>query len=611
MSKRSIRFLYSPLLLLLFVFFCLTVQRVTAQSNYWPDSLKRELAHAVSLQEKVRWSASLAKYYFTVDTIVSDRYARQAIEAAEMSRDRMVMIKTYINMGDRYMANGGLSRNAARAMEYFRQAEQIAKAENLDAGLVYSYCALARGLRSMGDYDRSLVYCNQAVTTAGDGDNDTLEVMAYSVLGHYYVRRNEKLLAFRSYVKALDVAERAKDDGLIRGVSDDLSDFYDNIHDYDKSIDYGLREIGLDRKMRHFEDLINEYIYVGDFFSEKKQFDIATGLYEHSIALADSVHFDRLKLNSYISIFQMYFNEHDYKRGLGYLKLHPELTNYIDNAGLHFVIGDWYASAYLAMHRFDSAEICLRSEEQQMESKAGAAVRADFYDRFGGFYKTKGEGDRAIAYYLKEADLGQSVRDLSILQRSALNLDSLYLQKGDFRAAYDYHTKYVHYTDSLRSLARETDLLKLEVDNDNRRRERQVKEDELSREHRHNVQYMGFTVGLVLLFIALVMMGWLAVPPAVIRALGFLSFIFLFEFIILLADKTIQAWTHEEPWKVLLIKIGLAAVLVPLHHWLEHKVIHYLSHRKRFGAGRRGTAAGRGAGDGATAGGTSAPAAGG
>ena len=60
-----------------------------------------------------------------------------------------------------------------------------------------------------------------------------------------------------------------------------------------------------------------------------------------------------------------------------------------------------------------------------------------------------------------------------------------------------------------------------------------------------------------------------------------LTFIFLFEFIILLLDRTIQAWTHEEPWKVLLIKIVLAAGLVPLHHWLEHRVIYCLSHRQK------------------------------
>lgn len=35
--------------------------------------------------------------------------------------------------------------------------------------------------------------------------------------------------------------------------------------------------------------------------------------------------------------------------------------------------------------------------------------------------------------------------------------------------------------------------------------------------------------------------------------------------------------THGEPWKVLAIKIGLIAILSPLHHKLEEKVIHYLT----------------------------------
>ena len=167
------------------------------------------------------------------------------------------------------------------------------------------------------------------------------------------------------------------------------------------------------------------------------------------------------------------------------------------------------------------------------------------------------------------------------MQKCDANLDTLYARAGDFKTARIYNGEYGLYTDSIRSLARVTDLDKLEVDNDNRRRERQAREEELNTEHRHNVQYMGFTIGLVVLFLLLVMMGWLVVSPRTIRALGFFSFIFLFEFIILLADKQIHEWTHGEPWKILAIKIGLAAILLPLHHSLEHKVMYYLtSHRK-------------------------------
>jgi hypothetical protein len=89
-------------------------------------------------------------------------------------------------------------------------------------------------------------------------------------------------------------------------------------------------------------------------------------------------------------------------------------------------------------------------------------------------------------------------------------------------------------------------------------------------------------VGIITLFILLVMLGLFKISPRIIRALGFFSFIFLFEFVILLADHQIHEMTHGEPWKVLLIKILLAAVLLPLHHWLEHKVIHYLNTRRKI-----------------------------
>jgi hypothetical protein len=66
------------------------------------------------------------------------------------------------------------------------------------------------------------------------------------------------------------------------------------------------------------------------------------------------------------------------------------------------------------------------------------------------------------------------------------------------------------------------------------------------------------------------------VPEWTIQALGFISFIFLFEFIILLADQKIHHMTHGEPWKILAIKIVLIAILLPLHHWIEHKVVQRL-----------------------------------
>jgi tetratricopeptide (TPR) repeat protein len=594
--------------LLLFLFPVLMAQRGLAQSNprggvpsgaraaapsgkqtgagyeYWPDSLRRELAHAISLPEKARWGILLANYYYGQDSALSDAYGRQAVEAAEMSRDRMVMIRTYIGNGERYLQSASLTDEVNLAMENFHRAEEIARGDKLDAGLVLSDCALARGYRRQGDMDRALACSNQAVTLASEGDDDSLQVLAYGSLGNVYGSRNEKLSSFRSYLKALAVAEQSKNNVLIRGVMEDLTYFYQGIHEYDKAIDYALKTADLDRDLHQADDLAGDYNMLGSLYADKKEYDIALGFYEREVALGDSVHLDLININAYFGIFNLYFNSQQYTKGMVYLDQHPLVMDFIDHAGLHFYIDEYYGAAYAEMGKLDSADFYFRRAEPQVDAKAGPFMKADLYYALGDFYRRKSDLQKACLYFLKERSIGQATGDLKLSRDAALNLDSLHCQMHEYQSAYAYHVEYARDADSLRNLSRETDLLKLEVDNDNRRRDREAKEEERATEHRHNVQYMGFTVGLVLLFIVLVMLGWLAVPPSVIRTLGFLSFIFLFEFIILLADKQIQGWTNEEPWKVLLIKIALAAILVPLHHWLEHKVIVYLSNRKRFKA---------------------------
>jgi tetratricopeptide (TPR) repeat protein len=570
------------------LFFCLIpFQRGKAQ-EYWPDSLKRALSHATEWPLKARIAENLALYYFGQNRELSDDYGRQALEAAEMSRDRMLMIQTYLTDGRRFEQGVGLKGNLEKAMEKFSRAEQIAREDKLDDGLVYTDVAFAEVYRTLGDNVQAMTYSNQAVTTASDLDNDSVQVAAYTCLGLSYEARNEKLLAFRNYLKALDVAELGKNEWLIRNASAYLAYFYHGIHEEDKAIDYELNTIiPMDRKLKHFNELGGDYVTLAQFFTKKQEYDIALESYEHAIQLADTIRFDLVKINSYVGIFNTYFNSGQYQKGMAYFRLHPVVSDYLYRAGMQYVVDGIYADAYLDMGRYDSAAYYYERESPEVEAKANAPARADFYDEMGEFYKKQGMWGKAIGYYQKEEAIGKAMGDLHILEHADESLDTLYWRMNDFARAYTYHTQYGQYSDSLRNLSKETELLKLEVDNDNRRRERVAREEEQNRERRHNVQYMGFTVGLVLLFVSLVMLGWLAVPTSVIRGLGFLSFIFLFEFIILLTDKQISELTHDEPWKVLLIKIALAAILLPLHHWSEHRVIHFLSTRKRVKGTRR------------------------
>jgi hypothetical protein len=95
---------------------------------------------------------------------------------------------------------------------------------------------------------------------------------------------------------------------------------------------------------------------------------------------------------------------------------------------------------------------------------------------------------------------------------------------------------------------------------------------------------MGITIFIASAFILLIALGMFRVSQLTVRALGFLSFIFFFEFIIMILDHWIHSLTHGEPLKSWLIKIVIISILLPLHHLLEHKVIHYLLSHKMLHA---------------------------
>jgi hypothetical protein len=135
-------------------------------------------------------------------------------------------------------------------------------------------------------------------------------------------------------------------------------------------------------------------------------------------------------------------------------------------------------------------------------------------------------------------------------------------------------------TDSINNMSKKDQLVILEIDHESRQREIVLQQEEQQRIRRHSIQYTAMTIGVVVVFFILVMLGSFRVPEWVIKALGFFSFVFLFEFIIMIADHKIYAITAGEPWKILLIKIILIGILLPFHHWLEDKVIEYLLNHK-------------------------------
>jgi tetratricopeptide (TPR) repeat protein len=318
---------------------------------------------------------------------------------------------------------------------------------------------------------------------------------------------------------------------------------------------------------------------LGNLFANKKNHDIAISYFERSIRMADSLKFTSLKIPGSISLINQYLRMEQPQKALDFFNSSAgeNMKKFMTGFGLSSVIDQSYGYIFTELGQFDSAKYHFTKAIPYFENNTNISNKINFYLQLANMYKKIGDNANAIEYYQKVKALSESNGSLEGIRSSSKQLDTLYLAAGDYKQASLYNSIYYKYKDSIEKLNKENELAQIEAFDEQQRQARIFAEKEEAKEKRNRIQYMAITIAIGVLFIALVMMGWFKVSANTIRAIGFISFLVFFEFLFLIFKKNIYGLTNGEPLYDLALMIGLAAILVPLHHKLEHRVIHFLT----------------------------------
>jgi tetratricopeptide (TPR) repeat protein len=522
----------------------------------------------------------------------AEKYGKELIEVAEESRDRKLMVKAYLSNGTRCSYFAGNKENIRRALEYFNQALDIAKQNRLDEQIGETLLKLANASLAVPDKDKALSYVNQAFSIISTLSNDSLIASAHNTYGDTYLTMNEKTLALRHYLTALRLSEDIHNPSLVRQSNINLAGFYSSIEDYDRAIDYYMKAAKNldDIKQPNVRYLrVNDMNSIGNLYAQKKNYDIAISYFERALSMADSLKFPAIKMQTYVSLLNQYLRMDQPAKALDYFNsaAGQSLQKFLANSGFSGVIDQAYAVIYTETGRFDSAQYYFNRAAPFFENSVNDIIKMSYYVQLGKLYKKTGEYDKAIDLLQKVKDISMRTGQLEFTQIAAKELDSMYTKTGNFQLASQYNSIYYQYKDSLEKLNKEKELTQVEAADEQLRLQRIEKEKEDAKHKRFYLQYLAITIGITAFFVILVIMGMFKVSAGTIKMIGFFAFLMFFEFIFLIFKKNIYSITEGEPWKDLLFMIGLAALLLPLHHWLEHRVIHYLtSHNRLTEAGK-------------------------
>lgn len=395
--------------------------------------------------------------------------------------------------------------------------------------------------KPFGLFDSATYYPTQIIQTGQQQANTDVQALGYALLGYYQTTHDNPSLALEHYLKAQKLGEDRNNPRVM------LRLYY----------------------FRSFYGDASESIA---FLQQVSQLAKETG--EPNWEVLANLHIGQTYLN----------NLQQYDSALVYLQGAYEKAQQLAERGKLIYAIDLMASTslgytFMKLNNPTLALAYFRVAQQTSMARYGG-VDWEAYEGLATIYKETHNLDSSFYYAAKLYQLSELRATFSTMRFkvTASNLlYQIYKQRGNADSALKYHEIYKTASDSVNSIAQAQKVENLLSQEKERQAELGLKKEKEEETRKHNLQYAAIALGLVALLIGfLVLSHSVLANQKLIRFLGVVSLLIVFEFLNLLLHPWLGQITNESPVLMLLVMVALAAVLVPLHHRLEHWITHKL-----------------------------------
>ena len=383
---------------------------------------------------------------------------------------------------------------------------------------------------------------SEIILLHGQKNNDLVcQVLGYCCLCHDYIAFGNKVKSLEFGIKANQTAEKSNNDRLKTFAKAMLALTYLTMGDFAKAESYNKAAMEAGSK------------YETDIISVCAVNDMGT------IYLAMG------KIDSALVYTQKAY-EMAIKSGINYWLT----STYLQFGSIHAAM----KNSSLALNYWNLA----LNEANRIGSPKFVSTA---YNAIAQFYYASNQSDSAKLY---------ATRAISSVNNTAfytLNVDPAKLLLNIYRnsnvdSAFKYSEIYRTANDSLFNIRALQQAQLMAVEEEARLAELKFEEEKSDEARKTNLEYTFIAIGIVSFFmIFLVFSRSYITNPKIIEFLSVIALLIVFEFFNLLIHPLLEKVTHHSPVLMLLALVGLAALLIPLHHKLEHWAVHKLIEKNK------------------------------
>jgi tetratricopeptide (TPR) repeat protein len=238
--------------------------------------------------------------------------------------------------------------------------------------------------------------------------------------------------------------------------------------------------------------------------------------------------------------------------------------------------------SYLKMQRYDESLLSYKEAIRYLREANDDEILCEATLGLGNLYNRLGKYDSAIYYANISLQTSRKGDFLTHQLEAAEFLGNQYKKAETIDSAFAYISLVRQLNDSINSKSRIRQLQILASNEQLRQLEIAELKKKAAKERKKQLQLLGIGIFIPGLFLLTLFLSRRKIRTGVIKVMGILSLLFLFEYLTLFLHPYVVELTNHTPVLEILIFVAIAAILIPAHHRIEHWLIQKLiRHRAR------------------------------
>ncbi len=345
--------------------------------------------------------------------------------------------------------------------------------------------------------------------------------------------------ALENYFAALKIYETLKDANGIRRCTGAIGTVYAEQGEYRHALEYASQATEMAGKMGNKRAMSVQLLNLGDDYYKLKIFDSA-------------------------GIYTRQSNE---------LAMQAKDTDMIGTSLSN--LGEIQSSIgqnALAMNYYRSSIPFLQTAQDE-------DVQCDTYLGMARLFRKEGFSDSCLYYSRLVLTIAENDGFTKHIYNTSIFLTDFYKDNKRYDSAFAYQQLTMATKDSLFSAEKIRQIQNLSFQEKIRQQEKEEERLRAEEERKNNLQLFGITAFIITFILFFLLLVRRKTKPHTIEFFGVVALLLIFEFTSLFIHPYIEKWTHHTPVYMLLILVGVAAILVPMHHKMEKLIKEKLAHK--------------------------------